>query len=476
MITFLIGISILIIGYIFYSKFIEKQFCITDEKTPCYTKNDGVDFIPLDDKKNLLIHLLNIAGLGPILGAIQGILFGPVAFLIIPLGCIFMGGVHDFCAGILSVKNDGIQMTEIIRKYFGNNVYRLCIILTGFMLLMVASVFVYTSGDLIAERFFHQNDFSITNPVMITIYSIIAIYYIIAALFPIDKIIGRFYPFLGLLLLFGTALILFGFITRGVHLNEINFLHLNEHPKGFHIIPMFFMTVSCGLLSGFHSTQATIVSRTVKSQKSARKLFYGMMTVESLIAMIWAAGAYHVYSLNLVSSAAQGTVTVINTIADVFVAPLLVFVVTLAIVTLPITSGDTALRGLRMILSEHFHLEQSKIINRLKIIIPLSAIMFGIVIFAKGDKESFNLIWRYFNFGNQLISIPMFLAGSVYLINKGKNPLVTFIPAMFYVLVTGSFILNSKIGFNLDYNVSMGIGSVITLISGYLFYKKVKTK
>ncbi|MBR6098443.1 carbon starvation protein A [bacterium] len=471
MITFLIGLLILFIGYIFYSRYTESQFGITDNETPAKLINDGVDFVPLSEKKNMLIHLLNIAGLGPILGAIQGILFGPVAFILIPLGCVFMGGVHDYFSGMLSVRNNGAQITELIKKYLGNFQYKFFIAVVAIMLLLLASVFVYTAGDLMAERFFAQTDFSLDNPVAVSIYIAIALYYILATLFPIDKIIGRFYPFFGALLLTGTGLVLIGFFTHGIHLENIDFGQLNQHPMKQHIIPMFFMTVSCGLLSGFHATQSTIISRTIESEKAGRHVFYGMMCLESLIAMIWAAGAMHVYSLNLVPETMVGTVNVINHIADVFVLPVLTFVVTIAVVVLPITSGDTALRGLRMILGEAFNLNQKEIKNRLMIIVPIAVLIISIILWAKTNDGSFTLVWRYFNFVNQLIAVPTFLYASVYLYKRGKNYLMTLIPGMFYIFITTFFILNSKIGFHLNYDLSKIMALVVVVVSLIAMYK-----
>ena len=474
MITFIAGLLILFFGYIFYSRYTEKQFGISEEQTPAEKINDGVDFVPLSKNKNMLIHLLNIAGLGPILGAIQGILFGPAAFLIIPAGCILMGGVHDYFSGMLSVRNNGAQITELIKKYLGGNYYKFFIVIVSIMLLLLASVFVYTAGDLMAERFFKQTDFSLNNPIILTIYALIAFYYVAATLFPIDKIIGRFYPLFGLLLLTGTGLVVIGFFTNGVHLENIDFAHINQHPLKSHILPVFFMTVSCGLLSGFHSTQSTIISRTLKSEKEGRQVFYGMMCLESLIAMIWAAGAMHVYSLNLVPSNLIGSVNVINSIADVFVIPALTCVVTIAVVVLPITSGDTALRGLRMILGEAFNLNQTKIKNRLIIIIPIAVIIISVILWAKSNAGSFTIVWRYFNFVNQLIAIPTFLYAAVYLYKNGKNYYMALIPGLFYIFITAFFILNSKIGFNINYSLSKTLAIGIMVFYCIILKSKIK--
>lgn len=472
MITFIIGIILLILGYIFYSKYVEKQFAPDDRETPAQKNYDGVDFLPMSISKNMLIHLLNIAGLGPILGVIQGILFGPIAFILIPLGCVFMGGVHDYFSGMISMRNNGAQITELIEKYLGKNFYKIFLVVVSFMLLLVSAVFVYTSGDIIAQRFFGQTDFSITNPIMVIIYSMIALYYILAALFPIDKIIGRFYPVFATMLLVGTALIIVGFFTKGLILTELDFANINIHPNKYHILPIFFMTISCGLLSGFHSTQSTIISRVVKSEYDGKRIFYGMMCLESLIAMIWAAAAMHIYSNNLIAPNLIGTANVINVIADYFVFPYLAFIVTIAVVILPITSGDTALRALRMTISDALKFNQNTIISRLKIIVPITLFLIGIIFWAKCNKESFSLIWRYFNFFNQLISIPTFLYATVYLYQEKKNYFITLLPGLFYIFITVSFICNAKIGFNIPYLFSEIVGVIVTLISLYFIIKK----
>lgn len=435
MITFIIGLFILLFGYIFYSKYVESQFGITQELTPASKIADGVDFVPLSDNRNMLIHLLNIAGLGPILGAIQGILFGPIAFILIPTGCVFMGAVHDYFAGMLSARNGGVQITQLIKKFLGYHNYGIFLVVVSIMLLLLSSVFVFTAGDLIADRFFNQTDFSFYNPVVISIYIAIALYFVVATLFPIDKIIGRFYPLFGFLLLAGTAFVFIGFFTNGIQLQELDFSQLNQHPKKLALIPMFFMTVSCGLLSGFHSTQATIISRTIKTEHEGKKVFYGMMCLESLIAMIWAAGAMHVYSLNIVPQELVGTATVINNIADVFVYPALAFVVTIAVVVLPITSGDTALRGLRIMIAEAIESNQTSIKNRLSIIIPTIAAMAVLIFLAKTCEDSFAGIWRYFNVVNQLIAVPLFFLATVYLYKNKKNFWITLIPGIFYLFV-----------------------------------------
>ena len=474
MITFSCGILILFIGYNLYSRYIEKVFAPDDRKTPAHALSDGVDYVPMPKNRNALIHLLNIAGMGPIIGAVQGILFGPIAFILIPLGCIFAGGVHDYFAGMLSVRNKGAQITGLIHKYLGHKAFYIFMVIVSIMLLLLATVFVYTAGDLFVERFFGVKDFAISNPLVLGTYIIILLYFVSATLFPIDKIIGKFYPVLGLMLILGTGLVLAGFLINGVNLQNFSLEHYNLHPNNLPLIPMFFMTVSCGLLSGFHSTQATIISRTLDSEKDGKRVFYGMMCLESLIAIIWAAAAMDVYSLNQVPQNLIGTVNVVNIIANKFVPLNLAFLVTIAIIVLPITSGDTALRGLRITIADALNLEQKKIVNRLIIVIPIILCVLSILIWAKTSAGSFGLIWRYFTFFNQLIAIPVLLCGAIYLAKTGKNYFITLIPALFYVFITMSFIFSEKIGFNLPLKYAEIIGIVLTFAVLIYIIKKIK--
>ena len=460
MITFILGIIILVLGYIFYSKYIESIFSPEDTPTPAHKYHDGVDFVPMSKNRNALIHLLNIAGMGPIIGAIQGILFGPIAFILIPLGCIFAGGVHDYFAGMLSIRNRGAQITGLIHEYLGKKAFKIFMVIVSIMLLLLATVFVYTAGDLFAERFMGVKDFVITDPKILGTYIVILSYFVIATLFPIDKIIGKFYPILGLMLIIGTGFVLVGFVINGVNLQNLNLSNFNIHPDNLHLIPMFFMTVSCG----FHSTQATIISRTVDKEKDGRRIFYGMMCLESLIAIIWAAAAMDVYSTSLVPQNLVGTVNVVNIIANKFVPLNLAFLVTIAIIILPITSGDTALRGLRITIAEALNIEQKNIMKRLLIVIPIVICVLGILVWAKTNANSFSLIWRYFTFFNQLIAIPTLCCATVFLAEAKKNYFVALLPALFYVFITMSFIFSEKIGFNLPLKCAEIIGLLLTFV------------
>lgn len=475
MITFILGILILFFGYVFYSRYIDKVFTPDDNNpTPANKCKDNVDFIPLSKNKNALIHLLNIAGMGPIIGAVQGILFGPIAFILIPLGCVLAGGVHDYFAGMLSIRNKGAQITGLIHRYLGKQSFRIFMVIVSIMLLLLATVFVYTAGDLFTERFFGVKDFGITNPICLCTYIVILLYFVFATLFPIDKIIGKFYPVLGALLILGTGFVLVGFFINGINLENFSFKNINLHPQNLPLIPMFFMTVSCGLLSGFHSTQATIISRTIGKETDGRRIFYGMMCLESLIAIIWAAAAMDVYSTNLVPQNMIGTVNVVNIIANKFVPFHMAFAVTLAVIILPITSGDTALRGLRITIADALNLEQKKIINRLVIVVPIVICVLSVLVWAKTNANSFSMIWRYFTFFNQLISIPTLCCATIYLALNKKNYLITLLPALFYVFITMSFIFSEKIGFNLPLKYAEIIGFILMLAT--LIYLMLRIK
>ena len=476
MITFISGIIILILGYIFYSRYIERTFEPDDRLTPAHKYKDNVDFVPMSKNRNALIHLLNIAGMGPIIGAIQGILFGPVAFILIPLGCILAGGVHDYFAGMLSIRNRGSQITGLIHEYLGKKAFKIFMVIVAIMLLLLATVFVYTAGDLFVERFMGVKDFVITDPRVLGTYIVILLYFVMATLFPIDKIIGKFYPVLGLMLITGTGFVLIGFIINGVNLQNLNLTNFNIHPNNLPLIPMFFMTVSCGLLSGFHSTQATIISRTVDKEQDGRRIFYGMMCLESLIAIIWAAAAMDVYSTNLVPQNIVGTVNVVNIIANKFVPLNLAFLVTIAIIILPITSGDTALRGLRITIAEALNIEQKNIFKRLVIVLPIVICVLAILVWAKTNANSFSLIWRYFTFFNQLIAIPVLCCATVFLAKEKKNYLVALLPALFYVFITMSFIFSEKIGFNLPLKYAQIIGLILTFIVLVCLINHIKSK
>lgn len=474
MITFFIGILILFFGYIFYSKYIEKQFSPDERIVPSKNLYNGVDYVPLSSTRNQLINLLNIAGMGPILSALQGIVFGPLFFIIVPVGCILMGCVHDYFSGMISIRNKGLQITQITKKYFGTTFFNLFTIIVTIMSVLWVTVFIYAAGDLYLGKILRQTDFSFNNPYAVITYILIGLYFFVMALFPINKLMAKIYPYIGLLVITGSILLLTGYIIKGISIPEIDFNHLNWHPKHLPWIPFFFMTVSCGLLSGSHATQTAIVARTMNNEYEGRKVFFKTMCFESLIVMIWAAGALCVYNSHMIPSEMVGTVNVVNVIAKQFTPLNLSLIVVFAVLCLPLTSGDTALRALRMVVADALNIDQKSLKNRLIILVPSMISVFLCLYYAKSFSNQFASLWQYVMLFNQLLVIPTFLIATIMLYKNKKNYLLTLIPGLFYIFITLSFIFNAKIGFNLDLKISEILAFIIMLISLFSIIRMCK--
>lgn len=465
--TFLIGIIILIVGGILYGAYCSKVFGPDNRPTPAIAKQDGVDFVPMKKWRNSLVQLLNIAGTGPILGPIQGILFGPIAFILIPIGCIFAGCVHDYMSGMISIREGGAQMPSMIKKYLGRKAFPFYNIILCFLLFTTAAVFIYTPGDMITGQIFH---FSIdaTSPALWLIYAVILAYYIIATLFPIDKIIGRIYPFFGLILLASTVGIFIALFSGAYQLENLtsaNFMGI--HPQGLPVIPVLFVTIACGILSGFHATQSTIIGRSVTHEKEGRTTFFNMMLVEGFIAMVWAAAAMGIYQKG-VEANLIGTPSVVGLVSRDLLGNIGGIVAILGVVVLAITSGDTLLRSLRLTIAEYIHLDQKKAKNRLlltaAIIIPILALL----IFAKVNYSGFNILWRYFAWSNQTVAVFALAMIAVYLHQNKKNYIIALIPGTFYAFIVSSYILNATIGFHLPWPWAYSLAGLISLV--YIFW------
>lgn len=474
MITFFIGLLILLFGYIFYSKYIESQFSPDERNVPSKDLYNGVDYVPLPSWRNQLINILNIAGMGPILSALQGIVFGPLFFIIVPLGCILMGCVHDYFSGMISVRNKGLQITQITKKYFGNTFFSAFTIIVSIMSILWITVFIYAAGDLYLGKVLNQTDFTFNNPVAVVTYIIVGAYFFVMALFPINKLMAKVYPYIGILVVIGSVLLLIGYISKGIQLPELDFTRLNWHHKALPWIPFFFMTVSCGLLSGSHATQTAIVARTMNNEYEGRKVFFKTMCYESLIVMIWAAGALFVYNTAMVPENMIGTVGVVDVIAKQFTPFNLSLIVVLAVLCLPLTSGDTALRALRMVVADALDLDQKPLRNRLIILIPSMMSVFLCLFYAKVYSNQFSSLWQYVMLFNQLLVIPTFLIATIMLYKNNKNYLLTLIPGLFYIFITMSFIFNAKIGFNLSLPIAEILGVVVMIISLYAIIKKCR--
>ncbi|PSL41792.1 carbon starvation protein CstA [Planomicrobium soli] len=462
MVTFFIAIVLLIVAYFTYGKFIEKIFDPAESrKTPAYSNTDGIDFVPMHKQKNALIQLLNIAGTGPIFGPIMGALYGPVAFLWIVIGSIFAGAVHDYLTGMISIRNKGAHIPELAGKFLGEASKHIVNFFALLLLLLVGTVFVTTPASLLALLL----DGKIAVGLIITA---IFIYYFLSTILPIDKIIGRFYPYFGAILLLGTMGVGGALIFSDYTIPELSLT--NMHPANLPIFPMLFFTITCGALSGFHATQSPIISRTVEKESQGRYIFYGMMVAEGIIAMIWAAAAMSIFDGQTLSGMiSSGTPSaVVNEVSMTLLGAIGGTLAVLGAIVLPITSGDTAFRAARSIIADYIKIDQQKLVKRLMIAVPL----FGVS--ALLTQIDFNLLWRYFSWANQATAAIALWIGAMYLYIQGKNYLVAMAPALFITYMVFVYILNQKIGFSMDLNTSFVIGLGLTAIIVALFYLKAR--
>ena len=458
MLLFLGGIAFLILGYFLYGKLVEKVFDPDDRETPAVKMADGTDFVVLPCWKNMLIQLLNIAGVGPVIGVILGIKFGIIALAIIPIGCVLMGAVHDMAAGMMSIRDKGANLPKIVHKNLGMgyNVFFEWFMVV--LLLLVVAVFINIPADLINTTL--QDFAKPTDPVELSTYqpenffwvAVVTIfcYYVIATMFPVDKIIGKVYPFFGLMLLVGTlaifiALLVAGFKSPSLLQESAAFQQGKFNSETAPVFPLLFVTIACGIISGFHATQSPIIARTMKSEREAKSDFYGMMIVEGIIAMIWAVGGLAIYNLEPEFMSKKGPV-VLCEITTHFLGTWMGTVTVLAVVILAVTSGDTALRSTRLALSEMLHIPQQSFLPRFLTCLPLIVLVAGLLYWSNKDEESaksFNKLWNYFAWGNQVLAATTLMAGTVWLLRRGRKigSLITMLPGMFMTAVVVTFIV-----------------------------------
>ena len=450
MITFLTCIVILIVGYFTYGKFVEKVFVPKDERpTPAYVNADGVDYVPMSTSKNSLIQLLNIAGTGPVFGPIAGALYGPVAFIWIVVGCIFAGAVHDYLTGMISIRNKGAHLPELAAKFLGKAMKHVVNIFALLLLLLVGTVFVSSPAMLISNLMDGKVALSV-------IVGVIFLYYILATLLPVDKIIGRLYPYFGALLVISALGIGIGMVVKGSPIPELTFE--NMHPSNLPIFPLIFFTITCGALSGFHATQTPIISRTTKREKEGRKIFYGMMIAEGIIAMIWAAAAMSLfggYGGLSEMMAAGGPAAVVSEASVLMLGSIGGTLAVLGVIVLPITSGDTAFRAARMIIADYFKFAQAKFVSRLWIAIPLFVMSYVLT------KIDFNILWRYFSWANGVTAVIALWVGAMYLFLARKNHWIATIPAAFMTSMVFSYIIYEP-------NMGFGQGVAFSNIAGVI--------
>ena len=459
MFSFFISLIILFAGYFFYSKFIEKiAGANPDRPTPAITMADGVDYQPLPWWRIFLIQFLNIAGLGPIFGAIAGAMWGPVAFLWIVLGSVFAGAVHDYFSGMLSIKHKGWSITEIVGIYLVNFTKQFMRGFTVILMVIVGAVFIMGPAKIL-------DDLSASYLSMTFWVFVVFIYYILATMLPIDKIIGRIYPVFGFALLFMAVGLIVALFVKGYSIPELNFQNFrNMHTDAgkLPIFPMLFITIACGAISGFHSTQSPLMARCITNEMYGRRVFYGAMISEGVVALIWAAIGMSFYGgvheLNTVMTANQGNAAVIvNDISNSLLGKFGGFLALLGVVAAPITSGDTAFRSARLIVADFTKVRQGPIVNRLLISVPLFLIGFALT------RIDFSIIWRYFAWANQTLATVVLWTITIYLLKERKNYFITLLPALFMTAVVSTYILFAPEGLGLNQMLSYGIGILITI-------------
>lgn len=472
MISFIISIAVLIVGYFILSKISERIFGIDENReTPAIAQADGVDFVAMPLWKIFLIQFLNIAGLGPIFGAVAGAMWGPVAFLWIVLGSLFAGGVHDYFSGMLSVKHKGESITEISGYYLGNNVKYFMRLFSVVLLIMVGTVFIMGPAKLLLGI---SNSFGGINFWVALIF----VYYILSTILPIDKIIGRIYPVFGVALLFMALGIFVMMFKNGIQVPEITFSNLkNFHskPDEFPIFPFVFVTIACGAISGFHATQSPLMARCITNEKQGRPVFFGAMVTEGIVALIWAAIGMSFYKsvggLNEVMQAQGGNAAyVVNDISNSLLGKVGGVLALLGVVAAPITSGDTAFRSARLIISDVFKYNQRPLLNRFLISLPLFVIAYLLT------QLDFSIIWRYFAWTNQTLATIVLWTITAYLIKSDKNFWISLIPAIFMTAVVTSYLLIAPEGFNFPNNIAYLGGILAAIATSVLFFLKKGNK
>ena len=461
MISFTLALVILIAGYFIYGAYVNRIFGPDDRNTPALTIADGVDYIPLPTWKIFMIQFLNIAGLGPIFGAIMGAQFGTASYLWIVLGTIFAGAVHDFFSGALSIRNGGESLPEIVGCFLGTKTKKVMCVFTLILMILVGAVFVSGPAELLA---------GMTPDWMSSIFWIIVIflYYILATILPVDKIIGKIYPLFAIALLFMAIGILVMLYIKSPELPEIWNGFGTKYEKN-PIFPMMFISIACGAISGFHATQSPLMARCMTSEKHCRPIFYGAMVAEGIVALIWAAAATYFFQENgiidQITGRAYSGAAVATTISKEWLGAFGGILAILGIVAAPITSGDTALRSARLIAADFLHIDQRPISKRLLICLPLFFITMGVLLYSLQDAEGFKIIWRYFAWCNQTLSVFTLWTITVYLVRSGKNFYIALLPALLMTTVCATYICIAPEGLALPATVSYIIGGICLLVA-----------
>ena len=474
MISLLVSFVVLIAGYLLYGRVTEKIFSPDDRETPAVAVNDGVDCVPMKTWKAFLVQLLNIAGTGPIFGALMGAVFGPVVFLWIVFGSILGGAVHDYMSGMISSRHGGASVAELSGQYLGKAAKWIMRIFSVILLVLCGAVFVTSPAGLLEKL---TPDWM--NGIFWTV--VILAYYMLATLLPIDKLIGKLYPVFGVLLIVMAAAVIGGIIFSGGKYTIPEISPKNLHPDGTPVWPYMFITVACGAVSGFHATQSPMVAKCITSEKEGRKVFYGAMISEAVIALVWAAAGVSFYgTTQMLSEALKSGAS--NVVYDISTGVLGVFGGILAVagvIVCPVTSGDTEFRSARLILAETFKLDQKPVKNRMLITVPLLAAGGLFTWVAITDGNGFQTIWRYFSWSNQTLAMIALWVSTAYLLKKGRyrfGSLLTALPAAFMSAVSMTYILTAQEGFRLSASIACPAGALFAAILFFIYIVKLMKK
>lgn len=498
MVTFTISLIALVLGYFVYGKFVESIFGPNENrKTPGIRKFDGVDYLVLPSWKVFMIQFLNIAGTGPIFGSIMGMWFGPSAYLWIVFGCIFAGATHDYLSGMISMRKGGIGLPDMVGQYLGPNFRRLMIVFATIMLVLVGAVFVLSPATLLAGM---MPEGSFAHNLLLWIV-VIFVYYIVATMMPVDKIIGKIYPLFAFSLIFMAFALMIALFIKHPQLPELwdGLGNMGEERLGIKnpepIFPALFITIACGAISGFHATQSPLMARCIKSEFLGRPVFYGSMITEGVVALVWATvsswffyneGWREVCSPEIIATFVGQSD---KTVTQFFAAPQVVMEVCkgwlgvaggilaiLGVVAAPITSGDTALRSARLIIADALHIDQKPIAKRLGVCAPLFISSIALLVWQMDNPDSFNTIWKYFGWANQTLSVFTLWTITVYLALKKKLYIITLIPAMLMTMVCTTFLCSSKIAVGMPIEWGMLVGALVSIVFTCLFFRWHNTK
>lgn len=463
MISFLVCLALLIGGYFVYGKIVDDTFGPDDRETPAVRINDGVDYVVMPQWKLFLVQLLNIAGLGPIFGAMQGALWGPIVFLWITFGTIFAGGVHDYFSGMLSARNDGASISEVCGIYLGGLMKNVMRVFSVVLLIMVGTVFAVGPAGLIVTLF-KNGGFTgaLTNQEM-WLWIVLA-YYFIATFLSIDAIIGRIYPVFGICLIVMAVGVSFGIFTNSSYVIPELWSHFyNMHPSGTPVWAYMFITVACGAISGFHSTQSPLMARCMKSERQGHFVFYGAMVAEGVIALIWAAAGCSIYevtgglSTGLQEILANGQSAAIYDVCMKTMGSVGVALAMVGVIVCPITSGDTAFRSARLVIADWFKIDQNDFKKRLMLCVPLLGV--GAII----GHLDYTVVWRYFSWTNQTLAMIVLWTASMYLFREKKNYWMTAVPATFMSAVSMTYFFSASECLGLSTTIAYPVGIVLAI-------------